>query len=252
MTDCRGRIEELAGEIADPRITGEHLRCVDHAGELGSVLLIGVVHDHPASEYRVNQLVNRVDPDVLAVELPPLAIDLFSQYADDPEVPPQYGGEMSIAIQAADGLIAGIDAPSRQYLRLLLSRWRTGVDSPSIALSVLNDLLRMSAHAIATKLGALLGRFSGHRPLLYSPIRYDSSTFDSPGAQATHEASHLQKRDAFLRAIEQPRPIAIVDDLRETAMVERITSLRASGDVLVVLGLEHLEPVAKQLEEATV
>jgi len=81
-----------------------------------------VLHDHPASTYRVRTLIGRVDPAVLALELPPLALPLYDQYATDERTPPTLGGEMSAAIQAADAdRVAGIDGPTPGFLRRVAS-----------------------------------------------------------------------------------------------------------------------------------
>lgn len=247
MTECSERIRELLDATDDPRVDRAYIRCIDGLGTLGAVVLVGVVHDHPASEFRVRRVVEHLSPDILALELPPLAINLFTIYADDTEVPPQLGGEMSTAIQATTASVVGIDAPNRLYLRRLLDRLRDSPIERRLQRFLLTDLIRSSGHALLTRLGAFLGSLSSITPVLYEPIRYDSSPFDDPASQAGHEAAHLDKRASFLRAIDAPPGIDLIDNLRETAMVERIQQLRLEGDVLVVLGMEHLDPVAEDL-----
>jgi len=98
----------------DPRLTGEHVRSV--ASTAGTVTLVGVVHDHPASVYRVRRVLEAREPDVLALELPPISLSLFEAYARDVRTPPVFGGEMSAAIQAADtDEVVGIDGPTMAF-----------------------------------------------------------------------------------------------------------------------------------------
>ena len=49
---------------SDPRVTGEYVRQL--SGAHGTLTLVGVVHDHPASIYRVQHVIERVDPEILA------------------------------------------------------------------------------------------------------------------------------------------------------------------------------------------
>ena len=86
-------IETAVDVDSDPRVTGEFVRRVSN--DAGTVTLVGVVHDHPASSYRVRQVVEDVDPEVLALELPPISIPLYEQYASSDRNPPVFGGEMS-------------------------------------------------------------------------------------------------------------------------------------------------------------
>lgn len=244
MTDCETIATLIDGDEADPRLADGSVRCFERRDSVGSVLLIGVVHDHPSSEYRVGTLLQRFDPDIVALELPPLAVPLFEQYAADVEVPPQHGGEMSIAIQSTDARVVGIDAPNGGYLRRLVRQLAFEDRLSPIGRSLLTDLLRMTTQAVATRVGAFVGRIIGRPPVLYSPIRYDTSSFDDPSTQAQHEQGHLARRDSFLRAIEPPPAIERIDGLREQTMVDRITALRGEGDVAVVIGMEHVEAVA--------
>lgn len=242
----------IDSDLDDPRIDGSLLRCVPATDRLGSVLLVGVVHDHPASIFRVTRVVEAVSPDVLAVELPPLATPLFQLYGSDRHVPPRLGGEMSAAIQAAAGAkTVGIDAPNLAYLKLLFRSLYAERVSIDVGRSVLRDLVSSSAHAIACRLGAVIGAVTPLRLRLYSPISYDSSLLDSPAAQAEHETRHLTQRQSFLRAIETPLPIELVDTAREGGMVIRLTDLRESGDIVAVVGMEHLDRVYTQLVESS-
>jgi hypothetical protein len=88
-------------QSADPRLYPEAIRVVETADDERSqvvdapddesdwvadgdehaarVVLVGVVHDHPASVYRAGHVVDRVAPDAVAVELPGLALDVFER-----------------------------------------------------------------------------------------------------------------------------------------------------------------------------
>ncbi|MFC7081645.1 hypothetical protein [Halorussus caseinilyticus] len=48
----------------------EYVRRLPDAG----VTLVGVVHDHPASVHRARAVVRERDPEVVALEAPPLAV----------------------------------------------------------------------------------------------------------------------------------------------------------------------------------
>ncbi|MFC6730282.1 hypothetical protein ACFQDG_16645, partial [Natronoarchaeum mannanilyticum] len=107
----------------DPRLDAEHVRRVPGARD---VFVVGVVHDHPASVHRVRSLVDAVAPDVVAVELPELAVPLYRAYVENPDQSVDRGGEIADAIDAADGAeIAGIDAPSGRFLRALVRESRS-------------------------------------------------------------------------------------------------------------------------------
>lgn len=85
----------------DPRLNNDYLRTLPPRDSDITVTLVGVVHDYPASIYRVRRLVEAHDPAVLALELPLLAIPLYREYARDEGFPPSLGGETSTAVQAA-------------------------------------------------------------------------------------------------------------------------------------------------------
>lgn len=234
-------------EAADPRLE-QYVRYHAGDGGRGSVVLIGVAHDHPASVARVARVLDAVPPDVLALELPPLAVPLFRRYADDEYVPPRLGGEMSAAIQTAEGArVAGIDGPNPAYLRLLLRRVIADGVSMSDVLEIAGDSLRGLGHALACRAGASFGRLTSVTPKLYTHIAYDSASYDTPAAQARHERDHVDRRRSFLRVVELPRATALLDAVREESMALRLTDLRATGDVVAVVGIEHLDALSERL-----
>jgi pheromone shutdown protein TraB len=250
MFECADLTSDPDERLRDPRIDDRFIRCLPATGSLGSVLLVGVVHDHPASVFRVTRLLEAISSDALAVELPPLAVPLFRLYGRDPYVPPRLGGEMSAAIQAAkDASIVGIDAPNREYLRSLARRLFGSRPETGVVRTVLRDLASSFAHAAACRIGAFVGAITPVRLRLYSHIEYDCSLLDSPAVQASHEERHLDQRQAFLRAIEVPEATRLIDTAREDGMVDRLHELRSTGDVVAVVGMEHLDGVYAGLAE---
>jgi pheromone shutdown protein TraB len=240
---------DRAGEdgAADPRL-GQYTRC--HAGgdDRGGVLLIGVAHDHPSSVARVAHLLDAVEPDVLALELPPLAVPLFRSYAGDEYVPPRLGGEMSTAIQAADDArTVGIDGPNATYLKLLCRRLIAERLPVRDLLDVGRDLLRGVGQALACRVGASVARLTPFTPKVYAHVAYDSASFDTPFAQAEHERNHVTERQSFLRVVGLPRVVTLIDAVREESMAERLTALRATDDVVAVVGIEHLDELSERL-----
>jgi pheromone shutdown protein TraB len=248
MFDCLEIATEVETPPVDPRLGEQFLRCIPGTDELGTVLLVGVVHDHPASVFRVAHLLESFTPEVLALELPPLAMPLFRMYAENRFTPPKLGGEMSMAIQAAGNVrTVGIDAPNQAYLRLIAEELLTDRVSLSVTKSVLKDVTRGFAHALACRLGAVIGAITPLRLQLYSHIEYDCSLLESPAVQAEHESRHVSQRQAFLRAIKTPPTIRRIDEIREAGMVTRIQELRTEGEVVAIIGVEHLDTLETQL-----
>ena len=249
MIDCDAVAGATRGDAADPRVDPERVRCLDGDGDTGSVLLIGVVHDHPASVFRVSQLLTTFDPDVLALELPPLSIPLFRRYARDTDTPPRLGGEMSAAIGAAGAvLVVGVDAPNRRYLRTLVARLRDA-GSRDLLAAVARDTGAGLGQAVACRLGAVVGRLTPHTPRVYTHIPYETTLLDDPETQADHEDRHLARHRAFVDVVEPPPATALVDRTREDVMAARLHELRGEGDVVAVVGTNHLAPLAARLAD---
>lgn len=229
----------------------EYLRFVPpEEPDTGAVLLVGVVHDHPASRRRVVNILEKIRPDVLALELPPLAVPLFELYANESGFPPRLGGEMSTAIQAVDSVqIVGIDAPNRLYLQALLRGYLQGGYPKSTPWAVLKDLGVSFAHAVACRIGAVVGGRTGTRPRVYSPIKHAIQADAPASEQAEHEARHVMKQQSFLRAIEIPGARRVIDEAREEAMATRLHTLRSTGDVVAIVGMEHLDTLDERLRE---
>lgn len=246
MFDCTRVADELAAS-EDPRLDEEYLRCLPGTDRHGPVLLVGVVHDHPASIARVVRLVEAFPPDTLALELPPLAMPLFRRYADDGQQPPRLGGEMSAAIQSTDAATIGVDAPTGTYLRSLLETVLRERPSRGVLGRLLTDLGSMAAHALSTRLASAVAGATPIRLRVYEPIEHDSSFLDSPAEQADHERSFLAQRAALFGAIHPPESTQLIDDAREDAISDRLHRARDDGAVVAVLGMEHLDPVEATL-----
>lgn len=247
MFDCSEAMS-VVYDSNDPRLEPDFVRCVPGSPGFGSVLLIGVVHDHPSSLFRVQAILEEIAPDVLALELPPLAVPLFELYSDDNFTPPRLGGEMSLALKSAESArVVGIDSPNRSFIMKLAGRILNREIPRALYRDLAQDLISSSAHAIACRGGALLGSISGIRLRLYSHIEYDCSLFDSPRIQAEHEVSHLTKQQALIRSIEVPRVRQLIDELRDESMAAQLADLSMEGDVVAVVGMEHLEPLIDRL-----
>jgi hypothetical protein len=248
MMDCSTVLDTLADD-PDPRVDDGFVRCVPGDDTRGSVLLVGVVHDHPASVFRVAHVFESVAADVVALELPPLAMPLFRAYARDGRHPPRFGGEMSATIQAAEGVrTVGIDAPSATYFDALVDRFVRDPPDAKTAKSAARDLLSALGQAITCRLVAPIAKHTPFTPRVYTDLEYDVSLLDTASEQADHETAHLARRRALFDAIEAPTETALIDELRELAMIDRLRDLRAGGsDVIAVIGMEHLDPVASGL-----
>lgn len=230
----------------DPRMHAEHVRYLP--GEAGDVTLAGVVHDHPASRYRVRELVDRWEPDVLAVEVAPLALPLFEQYAADGRDLPTFGGEVSAAIAAAeDARVVGIDGVDATFFRELARTIAAERPSVPTVSALLESVASVARHACSCRLAATVAAATGVRLEVDDPVTHETALSDPPAVQADDERSQLSRSLTLLRCASPPEPIALRDDTRDRCMARRIDALRAEGDVLVVAGRGHLAPLADRL-----
>ncbi|SDR34130.1 TraB/GumN family protein [Natronobacterium texcoconense] len=240
---------EFPDSIDDPRVTERFCRQV--SGADGDVTLLGVVHDHPASVGRVERALDAIDPDTLALELPPAAVPLYRAYARDGDDRPRFGGEMSAAIRAApESEVVGIDAPNWSFLRRLLARLVADRVSPAIARRVVSSLSGATREAVACRVAATVTNATSMTVAYdHEPIEYDCSHDDPPEQQAAHERSHVAGVRALLGSVEGGESaLAYRDDTREQCMIDRLEELRRSeGDVVAVVGVDHLERLADEL-----
>ena len=248
MAEELDQVEAAVYNGADPRVTGQHVRYIPASDGAGYVVLVGVVHDHPASIYRSGHLVETLDPAVLAVELPRAAIPLFESFEADEEGSASIGGEMSLALKRARGAKVGIDAPSLRYTRHLVSYLAREDVPPILYWRVFKDLAISTFQALLTVFAAVVGNLTGMRLKAHTPVEHPVSPQDSPQEQADAESEHIATREAFMQAIEVPETIDIIDTIRERVMAERIAELRSRGDVVAVVGIEHLDPVRDRIQ----
>ena len=240
----RRQLDALAGH--DPRLDGQYVRLVDAAPE--PVVLVGVVHDHPASVYRARQTVDAIDPDVVALEAPDAVTPLFASRA---RADSSLGGEMTAAVGAAgDADVVGVDAPGRGTLRSLAAVFADSRPSAPAVAGTLRNLARIGAHAARGRLQAagvparwLGGEFDRSQ-------EYDCTAADPAGEQAAHEASRLERSTSLLRAFDPPPATRVLDAVRERQMGRRVAALAADDLVVAVVGFSHLDGVENEISEA--
>lgn len=231
----------------DPRLDEEYVRVI--AGDdAGDVVLVGVVHDHPASAYRVGSVVESRRPAVLALEVSPIALPMFQAYADDAETPPRSGGELSAAIQAADDArVVGIDGPSRRFATSLVRRLVDERPSQDTFRRVLDGLASVTKQALACRIAGAVAARTSFRVAVDDPVDHDCSPTDAPEVQARDESKQVRRVQHTLSVLDRPDWIRVRDETREACMAGRLTDLRAEGDVVAVVGMGHLDAVAEHL-----
>ncbi|WP_284012081.1 hypothetical protein [Halobaculum litoreum] len=238
---------------SDPRVTGEFVRQLPD--DDGTVTLVGVVHDHPASVYRVRHVLAAVDPEVLALELPPISLPLFAQYAATEETPPALGGEMSAAIQAADAAtVVGVDRPTGGFFRRL-GRTLLRERPPFETVRTLGTRIAgTTTHALVCLAAAGVAAATSVRLEVDAPTPHDVSWTDAPADQASHEREQVDRCRSFMdafRTASRSRASRIEDAAREASMAARLRDLRGDGaDVVAVVGIDHVEPLADGLDDA--
>lgn len=245
-----GRADDDMTDDGDPRLADEYVRELPGSGSLETVVLVGVVHDHPASKYRARTVIESVEPDVLALELPPVALPLYEAYADDPRTPPAFGGEMSAAVQAADGgAIVGIDGPSADFLIRLLGTLSRDRAAPGTVGRVLRSLWTVTKRAAVCRLAAGVARRTGVRLEVDAPSVYDCRWSDDPRAQAKDERDQVRRARAVSNLFGTPDAVRVRETVREAHMAARLSSLRREGAVVAVVGIDHLDPLADRLRD---
>lgn len=234
---------------SDPRLTGAFLRRVSAPRD--PVTLVGVAHDHPSSIYRVQTAVEAVDPDTLALELPPVAVPLFEEYAEDSRSPPPFGGEMSAAIQAADTeTVVGIDRPTVSYYRRLLGMIASERPSVETLRNVLSESSSTLTHAVVCRLAAVLANRTDLTLEVDTPADHDVDYADDPSVQAADERAQIRRSRAVLDSLgsqSRARASQIERDTRDAEMANRLAGI--DGDTVAVVGISHLDSLVEQLQE---
>ena len=209
-----------------------------------------MLHDHPASAYRVRTLVERVDPAVLALELPPLAVPLYEQYAADERTPPTLGGEMSAAIQAAAAdRIVGIDGPSPGFLRRVARGLRRTDASADTVKKTAGAVCSVTKDTLTCRLAAAVSSVTPFQVAVDTPTAYDTAWGDDAGRQADDERACIDRANSMLSAFETPPAAAVRTTARERYMADRLGDLRTDGRVVAVVGMAHLDAVARRLAD---
>jgi len=234
---------------SDPRTTGEFVRHVPGRGDEGDVVVTGVVHAHPASTHRVRAVIESTDPDVLALELPPMAVPLFERYAQDTQRPPASGGEMSAAIQAATPrTVAGIDGPTPAMLGRLAAELYRSDAGLSTLVTLVRGLGSVSKHAVACRLAATFQEVTIFRSAVESSEDHDCVRSDPPGQQAADERAQIRRAASVRNVFGESAAVRLRDEAREAHMANRLSALRKDGTVVAVVGVDHLDPLAARLE----
>jgi pheromone shutdown protein TraB len=235
------------GSRDDPRLPADAYRHVE-SHRYGDVTLVGVVHDHPAAVYRTQETIRALAPDVVALELPPTALPLYREYAADGGSPPAFGGEMSAAIDAAeDATVVGIDGPSVGFLRSLGAELVREGSSLGVVRDVVADIRELGRHALTCRAAAAVAATTGLRVEVDDPVSHDVDRTAPADRQAESEATHLARSRSLLRAVELPAPMARLDAARERHMASGLRDRRTQGDVVAVVGYDHLDAVADAL-----
>lgn len=262
-TELRRRLDDLAD--TDPRLDGAPVRLVEH--HPGPVVLLGVVHDHPASVARARRAVDALDPDVVALEAPDALAPAFTAGGDGgdggDDAP---GGELAAAAAAAarapagegegateassGAAVVGVDAPGRGTLRSVASVFADERPDVRTAAAVLADLGRLGVHAARGRLqtAGVPARWLGGD---FERTRDDDCPRDaSPREQAAHEAAELDRSTSLLRAFDPPPATRLLDAVRERQMGRRLAAVAGGGGLVVaVVGFSHLDGVEEEIAD---
>ena len=231
---------------ADPRLESTYLTtCCE-----GAVTLAGVVHDHPASVARVAAVVERRRPEVVALELPPLAVGLYEAHAARGTDPLAFGGEMTAAIAAAEtGRIVGIDGPSIRFCRALASRFVRDRSEVGTVARSLRGVASVARTALTCRAAAAVAGRTPLAPTVGSRTEYDVTGADPLALQVADERRQAEAATAVLDAFEKPAAARIRSETREAHMAQRLRALAAEGSVVAVVGLGHFDPLVERLSE---
>ncbi|MBX0322281.1 hypothetical protein EGH21_04445 [Halomicroarcula sp. F13] len=195
-------------------------------------------------------MVERESPAVLALELPPLAVPLYEHHASDAMTPPTFGGEMSAAIQAADGAaIVGIDGPSPSFLRRVVAALHRERASLETVRRTAQSVLSLTKTALTRRLAATLATLTAVQVTVDVPTVYDAGWGDDAERQATDERERMETAEAMRSAFDPPPPAAVRTTARERHMADRLATLRSRGDVVAVVGQGHGDAVAARLAD---
>lgn len=232
---------------SDPRLGGEFVRTVASEGA-APVHLVGVVHDHPASAYRARAAVESVDPDVVALEVAPVAVPYFAGSAGADRA--AFGDEFSAAASAAgDARVVGIDAPNARFLAALARRCVADGVSAATVRRLLRGTVSVTREALACRLAATVTARTSFTVDVGERVDHDCDPSDDPATQAADEARQVGRVETVLSALERPESVQLRDETREACMARKLDALRREGPVVAVVGRGHLEALVERLEE---
>jgi len=244
---ARRQIEETT-PAADPRLDERWFETLPGDDGTGTLVLVGAVHDHPSTVHRVAETVAGLSPDVLALEVSPLAVGLFERTARHTSDRHEYG-EMTAAVRACeDARVVGVDAPSADWCRAFGTYLTTERPSARDAWDVLGGAASIGRHAARYRIAAAAGRLPGVDPTVDPPEPFAVDATDPPAEQARDERRQASRSRSLLAAADLPPAVERLDALRESAMASRLAALRDDGDVVAVIGRSHLDPVRKRLD----
>lgn len=254
---------------ADPRTSQDDFRELPETESGERVVLVGVVHEHPASVYRVVETVTALDPDIVALELPSLAMPLFTRYATDYEreaswrdiaecpkeggekEPPEAvpGGEMSAAIGATDhARVVGIDLPNLRYGGAVIDAFRAESLSVRGVCRTARAFGSQLAHAIHCRVAHAASRLGVTLDPGLDDGGHECTISASAQEQATEEADLVAAGTTLLHAFNRPAALRTFDSAREAAMADALRDLRREGTVVAIVGYAHLNPITEALE----
>lgn len=251
MSDPKQPAADVLDDAAteDPRLSESNVRLVDNGP--APLVLVGAVHDHPASVHRATAVVEAVAPETVAVELPAVLVPVIEAAAvEDTAVGSTgVGGEMAAAMTAAEGAAVGIDVPGRGTARSVLSELHTERPPVATALHTVADITRIAIHAVVGRLSGLGVPTTPDVEELEQRNEFDLPADAAPDVQAEHERAHVRRSTTLLRSFDPPAATAFLDGVRERYMAGRLQSLRRDGPVVAVVGHGHLAEIAAILEK---
>jgi hypothetical protein len=224
----------------DPRLDEEFWRVVPASDGTEPALVVGVVHDHPASIHRIRSIADVFDPGILALELPELVVPAVERSLREPEPD---GGEMQAAVAACpDAEVVGIDSFGRQFVSQFVGNALAERASPRTLSRAVDDITSIVQDAVLHRLG--------RRDPAASGLTVDHDvTRETPAAdQAADERSQVARSRVLLGAVERAPADLLLDETREQHMATRIRTLRRRESVLAVVGMDHLDAIATRLK----
>lgn len=245
--DVAAVVTELS-EREDPRLDHDLWRVLPATDERAAAILVGVVHDHPASMHRVKTVVSEFAPGTVALELPPTTLPYFVRTAsaagEDTEVTGPDGGEMGVAIAAAgDADVVAIDSLDTGFFVRFARRARAVGASLGTVKRALGSASRIARHAVNVR----FGRHDGSA--VHGDAGHAVTATDAPAVQSDDERTQVSRSRSLLGAIERPPSDVLLDETRERNMAAKIDDLRADGSVVAVVGMDHLDDVADALAD---